>query len=115
MVYLSDKAILNIFNYCHLLFIAQITSTAGSVIDTLSGNEISANYMAIGNEKYIFIGSFKPDSSTAAPLINLSSQLITAYAYINNVSLNICTGLYDPEPHKSLNIFPNPCSDHLNI
>jgi hypothetical protein len=114
-VYFSDTAIINIPNYYHLSFIPQITNAAGNMLDTLNWTEISANYTATGSEKYILIGNFKPDSATASPLINISAQLKTAYAYIDQVSLSICTGISDMEPSLSYSIYPNPFSDQLIV
>ena len=113
-VYFSDTAITGINNYLPLPFNQHIDNVTGNVFDTLNWTLVSGNYTATGGENYLIIGNFKYDSLTSFILINSSGSHPSAYCYIDDVSLSICTGIDEQNENYGINIFPNPMTYTLN-
>lgn len=114
-VYFSDTSIINIPNYYPLPFIPQINNVSGNYLDTLNWKIVSGSYTALGGESFLLIGNFNADSTTSAPLVNSSAQFNSAYSYIDDVSLTICTGILNESMFVSLLTYPNPFSNQLTI
>lgn len=74
------------------------------ITDTINWSSLSANYQAIGGEKYITIGNFRDEANTDSINVGgLSSG--RSYYYIDDVSLYPCEA---PPPTDSLSVtIPN--------
>jgi OmpA-OmpF porin, OOP family len=82
------------------------------VIDTINWVKVSANYIANGNEKYLTIGNFQPDSLTQSVVVNANGIIPAAYYYVDSVSVTDLglVGLNDIQASDRLEIVPNPVS-----
>jgi hypothetical protein len=102
----------------YFTYTPQIMNPPGNVLnDSLNWTLISGSYTAAGGENYITIGGFLPDSMlTLYDRGAGSGYNFTTYA-IEDVFVipPLGTTIENPEKELSLNIFPNPCSDFLNL
>src|SRR6185436_10900440 len=96
-------------------FTPQITNQPGNTFDTLNWTLVSGNYMAAGGENYLIIGNLKDDATTSAGSWNFSATYPVAYAYVDDVSLSLCTGLNNLYESEESIVFPNPFSEKINI
>jgi len=114
---LSDSAI-SMIGYENFTYTPQITSAAGQYLnDTLNWMLVSANYVAIGGEKFITIGNFKRNINTDTMILNnkLSSSNM-CYYYIDNVSVLDCAIDGVKENHlEEASVFPNPVCTTLHV
>ncbi len=55
--------------------------------DTLNWIKFSNTFIAVGGEKYLYIGNFKNDLNTTFQLVNPNGRYSEAYYYIDDVSL----------------------------
>ncbi len=82
--------------------------------DTSGWSKIELFYIAQGNEKYVTIGNFYPDSLTHTLLVTPES--IQGYYFIDDVSLVECeVGIEENPALKAINIYPNPAFNSFNI
>lgn len=72
---------------CLVNLAPQIEFTQGIVSDTTNWTAVSGSFIANGNERYMVIGNFYPDSVTTVQVINSSSTSWAAYFYIDAVSV----------------------------
>lgn len=75
-------------------------STSTFVNDTTNWVLITANYTAIGGERYITIGNFNTDANTSNQNVNPNGQLARAYYYIDDISVQE----QNPTPIASFNL-----------
>ena len=114
--YFSDTLISNVNDFYPLPFNAQITCAAGNLLDTLNWVMLSGDYTATGGESYLIIGNFDSDSNTVVTLINSTAPVDAVYVYIDDVSLTPCNvGVDENNNNTSINIYPNPVANQLNI
>ena len=80
--------------------------------DTLNWIKVSSSFIAIGGENYITIGNFRDTANTIG----------LGYYYIDDVCLstdsftcNSSVGINEVKSNDELVLFPNPCSDKINI
>lgn len=95
----------------------QVINPAGNAItDTLNWTQISGCFTANGNESYLLIGNFLPDSLTYKEPANISS-IWSTYYYIDDVSLIQDTSLNVSSVKKtsSLTVSPNPANNFITI
>jgi hypothetical protein len=95
----------------------QIMNAPGNVLnDSLNWTQISGTYTAVGGEQYITIGSFIPDAQLT--IINRGGTYpFTSYA-IDDVWVipdSLMMGTNNAENKLSINVFPDPASDFLNV
>jgi gliding motility-associated-like protein len=70
----------------------QICNPYGNVlIDTLNWMKISGSFISTGDEKYLYIGDFYPDSQNTIVSFNLNFPNTICYYYIDDVSLCECS------------------------
>ena len=95
----------------------QVSNPAGNAItDTLNWTLISGCFTANGNESYLLIGNFLPDSLTSKEPANINS-IWSTYYYIDDVSLMEDTSLNVSSFKKtnSLTVSPNPASNYITF
>lgn len=108
-----------------LNFTPQILDT-NIISDTVGWTLISGEFTAIGGEQYIIIGNFNTAATTNYLHVgthNSTSDSINSYYnsyyYIDDVSLVDCTGsglgMNEKTNKETINIYPNPVSDELNV
>ena len=82
--------------------------------DTSGWTKVELFHIAQGNEKYVTIGNFYPDSLTHTLLVTPES--IQGYYFIDDVSLVECeVGIEENPSSKAVNVYPNPASNSFNI
>jgi len=96
----------------------QIKSPVGiPILDTLNWIKINGKFTAVGNEQYITIGNFYPDSLLTKAINNSALQNSTFY-YIDDVSVTLCdssNGIFEPRGNDLCRVFPNPAEDFITI
>jgi hypothetical protein len=96
-----------------------IEYTGPPLIDTSKWTKISGIYTANGNERFLLIGCFKPDSVLLLDSINVG--LVGAgYSYyyfddIKVIPLDSLQGLDEPISNLSVNVYPNPAKEWLTL
>lgn len=115
-VYFSDTLIENINNWLPLPFVPQLNNS-GNEPDTMSWILVEGNYVASGGENYLIIGNFNDDSNTDTTLVNNNAPLLgnSVYCYIDDVSLTLCTGIYQFINNFDIKISPNPVANNLKV
>lgn len=82
--------------------------------DTSGWTKVELFYIAQGNEKYVTIGNFYPDSLTHTFLVTPES--IQGYYFIDDVSLVECdVNVEENLDSKATAVYPNPASSSFNI
>jgi hypothetical protein len=103
---------------CLINAVPQIVSPPGiPIIDTLNWTKISGSFTAIGNEAYITIGNFSPDTSLTLGVNNAVLQNSSFY-YIDDVSVYVCdssSAINDLVKQQELNVFPNPANNLITV
>jgi hypothetical protein len=117
-VYFSDTAVAGIHYVHNLYFTPQINNINGNLFDTLNWKLVSGCYTATGNENFITIGNFKPDSTTTIIFTGNGNSPI--YAYIDDVSLTPCstpciTNIEEENQNEVIKIYPNPATDFITV
>ena len=78
--------------------------------------KVSLNHLAIGNERFITIGNFKPNDLSDTTHLNDGTTYNTSYHYIDDVSIILdAANSLDEVKNNKLKIFPNPVFDNLVI
>jgi len=111
-----------------LYFTPQINNPIGNyIIDRTNWVKISGTYVAYGGERFLSIGNFNTDSNTN--IFSVTGGGTTdpvydaAYYYIDDVCVSIDSlTCYEPvailennSKSNSINIFPNPATNELNL
>jgi hypothetical protein len=80
--------------------------------DTLNWMIVQDTFIAVGNETYLTIGNFDPDSTCG--IVSSTSE---AYYYIDNISvIDIATiGIEQVKEKVKIDVYPNPAIDKLYI
>jgi len=80
---------------------------------------VTDSFIAQGGEQYITIGNFKDDASVDTSSVSGGSDWATGYYYIDSVFVGLCSMLNAVDEMEqfdnSLQVFPNPSSNLLNI
>lgn len=80
--------------------------------DKIGWTEINLTYQAKGDEQYMYIGNFAPDSLMDYDYLGSSTPPLygIAYYYIDEVSLTICNNLNIKENtiNETITLYPNP-------
>lgn len=80
---------------------------------------VTDSFIAQGGEQYITIGNFKDDASVDTSSVSGGSSWATGYYYIDSVFVGLCSTLNGVDEieafDNSLQVFPNPTSNLLNI
>lgn len=93
-----------------------------SLLMDTSWVHIQTKYTANGSERFLSIGNFKNDSSSA--LLNTQNSTnpcgllnTNAYYFIDDVFVGRVdyTGVHSSQKHNSLNLFPNPASNEVKL
>lgn len=115
-VYFSDTAITGFNNQLPLPFTPQISNVGGNYFNSNSWTLVSGDYTAHGGENYLTIGNFKYDSLTSTLPNNTSgNQVSVAFALVDDISLTLITGIDNQSEIESINVFPNPFNDKIEI
>jgi hypothetical protein len=89
------------------------------IIDTMSWTKISGIYTASGNENFLILGCFKPDSLLQLDSINVGLPgLGQSYYYFDDIKvipLDSLQGLDEPISNLSVNVYPNPAKEWLTL
>ena len=113
--YFSDTLIIGTFNAQLLPFTAQIDNPMTNVFDTLNWTLVSGDYVAHGGENYLLIGNFNHDFSFNITSVN-TAGLNYIYCYVDGVSvISTATGLDAISGNSSVNVYPNPFNDRVEI
>lgn len=118
-VYFSDLFVHNDTIQTNLTFNPQIQNPVGNLLNNKNGwTLVSGIYTAIGNESWITIGNFKPDSlsnyysvSGGAPWSTGSEVLIDSVVIAEIVG----TGMELIGTENSFQVYPNPVNDFIKI
>lgn len=81
--------------------------------DTDMWMPVRGNFVAVGGEKYLIIGIFKPDSLLTIDTIYGGGMYAAAYYYIDDVSVWKCDTA--PVTYSEFTLFPNPSNGQFNI
>jgi len=117
-MYLSEEPTTGSGTYFVLDHTPQVTSPYDLVLsDTVNWTLISGQYTAEGNERFLTIGNFLPDSLTNANVLNSSGIYQNqSYYYIEDVSVRVADPVNTQDLQKSeIKIYPNPADDFLNL
>lgn len=114
-VYFSDTLLSGIDSTQNFIFSPQINNSAWNSFDTLNWVLVSGYYTASGGENFLLIGNFKNNANSNTAIVNNTSQFPFVYAYIDDVSLSICTGTDENNTNEIIDVFPNPYSDKIKI
>ena len=117
-VYFSDTLIDN-FTSFPLPFTPQINNNVGYITDTLNWTLVSGYYTATGGESYLIIGNFKNDLNTSTIIVDSTAIWIEAYYFFDDVLLiqipGCVTGINEHSKDATVNLYPNPMTDKLNV
>ena len=81
--------------------------------DTSGWSKIELFYIAQGNEKFVTIGNFYPDSLTHTLLVTPES--IQGYYFIDDVSLVECEVGIEENPFAPVYLYPNPTTNTVTL
>ncbi|MBI4929553.1 MAG: T9SS type A sorting domain-containing protein [Bacteroidetes bacterium] len=105
--------------------IPQIVNPIGNFLsDKINWTLISGEYTALGDEKFITIGSFKDDSLVNRVFVGGGDTSLyggtynSSYYYIDNVLITPCDsigGISDFKIEDNIKVFPNPTSGLFNV
>jgi OmpA-OmpF porin, OOP family len=98
-----------------LPFTPQIENSENNFInDTTSWVVIKGSFKATGNEKYMYIGNFRPDSTTVTQNFTPGAR---SYVYIDNVQVYECDSTLSINENLKgkVTIYPNPAQDFVSI
>jgi hypothetical protein len=108
------------FSYINV--VPQIVNQNGFLTDTLNWFEIQGLYTATGGEQYLIFGNFNSNANTDTINANTTSANTTSYPrysyyYIDDITLidQSTVGINELSNGASVNAFPNPANDVLNI
>lgn len=99
----------------------QIINQSGFITDTVGWTQIQGCYTAIGGEQYITIGNFNSNANTDTIYVGTNNQVFGAngyaYYYIDDITLidQSTVGVNELSNGASVNVYPNPVNDVLNI
>lgn len=117
--YFSPSLIDSQATYEYLPYVPQIqASIVNPIVDTVSWVLISDTLFATGNESYMVIGAFVPDSLYSVQDIRPNPlNMKWAYYYIDDVSVIDCDSLVGvPEyARSSFSSYPNPSNGSFNL
>lgn len=117
-VKISSNFLSGINNQAPLLYLPSVDNPSTNKMDTLNWTLVEGDYIASGGELYLLIGNFKTDLQTTTVLYNPSSPVDYIYCYIDDVSLQSCSGTVNVNEHNTVNkivTYPNPAEDIINI
>jgi len=95
-------------------------------LDKTNWTTISGSFIADSSYQFIYIGNFYKDANINPTQCSINSSFHVGYNLIDNICVssdslscifdcNANVGLYDDFLTNSVNVFPNPCSDKINI
>lgn len=99
----------------------QIIKQSNFITDTTQWTQIQGCFTASGGEQYITIGNFDSNANTDTLFIGTNNPIPFygdySYYYIDDVTLidQATVGLNELEKTNSIEIYPNPVNDILNI
>lgn len=85
------------------------------ISDTANWVKISGTFIAEGDEEYLYIGNFRPDSLTEFE-DGFSNPIGYSYYYIDDILLieDTTTGI-EEKPINTIQIYPNPAQDYFVV
>jgi hypothetical protein len=88
----------------------------GPVTDTLNWTTLSSTFIALGGEEYVTIGNVHSDAEIEVVSVEGSTGLESAYYFIDDVVLELCTGnsLHERQKEELL-VYPNPSSGQITL
>lgn len=86
------------------------------VTDTLNWTTLSTTFIALGGEEFITIGNVHTDAEIEVVSVEGSTGLESAYYFIDDVVLEMCTGssVHDRQKEE-LVVYPNPSNGQINL
>ncbi|NNC82126.1 MAG: T9SS type A sorting domain-containing protein [Flavobacteriales bacterium] len=112
-VHFAEEAITDFPTYDPLPYVPQIINAEGNVLDSANWVLIEGDFIAEGGETHMVIGNFNDDANTSTSIVH-SSGATFAYCYVDDVSLELVTGIEESSPLEG-HIYPNPFLDQLTI
>jgi hypothetical protein len=102
-------------NNLYIQVSTDVSSGSSTVTDTMNWVRVYGEFVANGNEKFLTIGHFYPDTNTIIDSVN-NTFLNKAYYYIDDVSVIDCGWSGQNElANSSLSLFPNPSDGLITI
>ena len=107
----------------HVIYNPQINMNT-IITDTLNWTRIFGSFISDSAYQYIIIGNFFDNSHTDTLILDGDSLCAGAYYYIDDICVSTdslyCAnytyiGINEPGKPSSLNIYPNPATNYLNI
>jgi len=123
--YLSTTS-LSATNYSPIPVTPQIQNSTTNYPNYNDWTKISGSFYSVGGEKHLTIGNFNSTTTTNTMTVNTNTLVYNGqaiYLYIDDVCITT-DSLYNEmwtgisiysKKNSQINIFPNPCSDILNI
>jgi hypothetical protein len=117
--YFSSQAIVN-NSAGAFYFTPQVKNNSNnSLTDKTNWMLVEDTFTAVGNEAYMMIGNFFPDSLSDTTYVGGSGWGVgAAYYYIDDVSLTLFdtgVGLKQNTNSTQINIYPNPANETINL
>jgi hypothetical protein len=91
------------------------------ILDTATWTTVNGVYTANGNENFLLLGCFKPDSLLLLDSINVGfpgGGGIVSYYYFDDIKvipLDSLQGIDEPISNLSVNVYPNPAKEWLTL
>jgi hypothetical protein len=104
--------------YCLCSENPQINYSGAIISDSSGWTLITDTIIAAGGEQFLTIGTFPYDSLINWITFNPNGIYYSAYYYIDDVSvvlIDSSVGIVENKYNRKLKLYPNPCSNILNI
>ena len=85
-----------------------------TILDSALWYTVSGIYTAQGNEKYLCLGNFLPNSLVDTVSLSSTPPCICAYEFYDDVVVSKITGI-EEEQGPAVHIYPNPATESLTI
>lgn len=113
-VYLTDT-LTQITSVSFINAMPQIQNPFSNIIsDTSNWIKVSGSFIALGGEKYITIGCFKPDNQMNIDSVPWGGSY-PVYYYIDDVSVYRCDTIPPPVPIPSTVLYPSPNNGEFTL
>ncbi|NVO19599.1 MAG: T9SS type A sorting domain-containing protein [Bacteroidetes bacterium] len=77
--------------------------------------QITYDFIADSAYRYITFGCFVNDSEQKVQQYYTATYFPSSYYFLDDISLNLYTGLDEADKEEAIHVYPNPFSDHLYV